>query len=50
MTVKVIVYHFNKSVVPVLPPIWSDVEQTKFNIYEAIAKAAQKLHNLKLKE
>lgn len=48
VSVKAIIYHYNKSVAPVLPPIWSDMDSTKFDIYEAIAKAAQKLHSLKL--
>lgn len=48
--VKVIVYHYSKSVVPVLPPVWSATESTKFNIYESIEKAARRMCELKLNQ
>jgi ribosomal protein L9 len=44
--VRALIYHYSKSVLPVLPPIWSESPTSKFNIYEVISAAAHRMRGL----
>jgi len=50
VTVKAVVYEYNRTIAASLPPIWSkDLTATQFNIEEVIADAARKMRRLTVK-
>jgi len=44
--VNVHIFHYSKTTMPTLPPIWSDSPQAKFNIYAAVSEAAHRMRGL----
>jgi len=47
--VSVHIYHYSKTTMPTLPPVWSDDPQSKFDIYAAISEAAHRMRGMEYK-
>jgi len=49
VAVKTLIYAYNKTITPVLPPVWPhDSTQVKFDLEQVIAEAAQRMHSMRL--
>jgi len=49
VAVSVHVYSYSKTTIPVLPQIWSDAPEAKFNIIAAVSEAAHRMRGLEYK-
>ena len=46
VAVNVHIYHYSKTTMPTLPPVWSTAAEAKFNIFEAVSEAAHRMRGL----
>jgi len=49
VAVNVDVYHYSKTTVPMLRPVWSNDPQAKFNIFTAVSQAAHRMRGMEYK-
>lgn len=47
--VSVNVYHYSKTTLPVLAPVWSNDPEAKFNIFTAVSQAAHRMRGMEYK-